>query len=474
MRAFWKGFNKLAKLKDSVQLQSHQERVKKKLDRSGGVLVFHGLGSGKTLTSLAATQGQKTDVVVPAALRTNYAKEVKLHTTGHKPNVMSYEKAVKTPPSGEALVIDEAHALGDSTSKRTQALLASAPHYKKRLLLTGTPIRNHPHEIAPLLRIARGDKKIPLDRTAFNDMFIREVRKNPGLLARWFQGATPSTYHEMKNRGAFADLARGHVDYHATSKEHFPSVGHEVVEIPMNKEQEDYYKFVMDKAPLALRYKIKRGLPPTKTEAKSLNAFLTGARQVANSTAPYGGKTVAPKIQTAVSRLTKAHAEDPNFKALVYSNFLDAGVKAYAKHLDATHIPYGIFSGELSDKKRKQMVSDYNSGKIKALLISGAGSQGLDLKGTKLVQLLEPHWNDARMEQAAGRAIRYKSHAHLPENERHVKVEHYHSTVAPGMFDRLRGKKDMSVDQYLDMLSKDKEKLNSQFTDVLKRVGGEP
>jgi len=474
MKNFWNGFDKEAKLKASVELQPHQERVKKKLDRSGGLLVYHGLGSGKTLTSLAATQGEKTDVVVPASLRPNYAKETALHTTGYKPNIMSYEKAVKTPATGTALVIDEAHSLGDATSRRTQALMHKAPQYKKRLLLTATPIRNYPHEIAPILRMARGDNKVPTDRKTFDAAFIQEVKKNPNIFAKFFMGAKPSTYYKMKNRKQFADLAKGYVDYHAPAKEDFPSVSHEVVEVPMNQEQEEYYQFVMDKAPMSVRYKIKRGLPPSKSESKSFTNFLTGARQVANSTAAFGGTSVSPKINTAVTRLTAASKKDSNFKGVIYSNFLDSGVKAYASRLEEEGIPHAVFSGELSDAERKKMVQDYNSGKIKALLISGAGAQGLDLKGTKLVQLIEPHWNDTRMEQAIGRAVRYKSHTHLPEKERHVKVERYHSTVSPGFLKRITGGRDMSVDQYLDMLSKEKEKLNSQFTDVLKQVGGEP
>lgn len=473
MRAsFWTGFDKQADLKATTTLAPQQERVKRRLEKSPGVLVYHGLGSGKTLTSLAATQGMKTDVIVPAALRGNYAKEVQKHTTGHKPNVMSYEKATKgIENKGKALVIDEAHALGDPASKRTQAIVNMAPQYDKRVLLTGTPIRNYPREIAPLMRAVRGDRAMPLG-PAFDEQFVEEVQHKPSLLAKLLHGAKPGTTYRMKNEPAFTDLVKGYVDYHAPAKENFPSTSHEVVETPMNSSQMDYYRFVLGKAGPALAWKIKHGMPPSKQEAKSLNTFLSGARQVSNSTAAFGGQGVSPKIQTAVTRLKDRAADDKNFKGLVYSNFLDSGVKNYAQQLEAAHIPYGLFTGELSDAKRKEMVSAYNEGKIKVLLVSGAGSQGLDLKGTKLVQLLEPAWNTARLEQAAGRAIRYKSHEHLPPEERHVHVESYHSTVPQSLLGKLTGqKKETGVDEYLDMLSKDKQKLNDQFLDVLKRVG---
>jgi hypothetical protein len=466
--SFWDGFFKQAALKSDVALQPHQERVQQKLKGGGGLLVYHGLGSGKSLTSLAATQGQKPDVVMPAALRQNYAKETKKYTTGHKPNIMSFEKAVKTQPQSKSLVVDEGQNLGRIESKRTREMVEKAPQYEQRMVLTGTPIRNHPSEIAPIMNIVRGAHIFPGDPEAFSKKFIAEEKVHPGIFARIFKGAKPGVRYTIKNPDQFRNLVKGYVDYHAPATENFPSSSHEVVETPMNKEQLQYYKFLIDKAGPALSYKIKRGLPPSKKESAQLNSFMSGVRQVSNSTRPFGGTGDSPKIQRAVHELTKREKKDPNFRAVVYSNYLDAGVKDYAEKLKG--IPHAIFDGSLSDKKRKQMIDDYNSGKIKVLLISGAGAQGLDLKGTKLMQLLEPHWNDARLEQAAGRAIRYKSHEHLPIEERHVHVQRFQSTIPKGFLQR---KADMSSDQYLDMLSKDKERLNEQFLNILKEVGSE-
>jgi hypothetical protein len=313
---------------------------------------------------------------------------------------------------------------------------------------------------------------VPLDRGTFDEKFVQEDLHQPGFFAKHFRGATPGVTYRIKNQDQFQKLVEGYVDYHAPSSENFPSVSHEIIEAPMDKEQQNYYDYAMGKAGPALRYKIKSGLPPSKAEAKSLNSFLSGVRQVSNSTKAYGGTGVSPKIASATSEFMSRHDKDKNFKGLVYSNYLDSGLGSYSDELKKRNIAHALFTGSLSDKERRAAVDDYNSGKLKALLISGAGAQGLDLKGTKLVQLLEPHWNENRLEQATGRAARYKSHAHLPENERHVHVQRFHSTIPQGALGRLMGaKKDLSVDQYLDQMSKEKEKLNNQFLDVLKRVG---
>ena len=51
-----------------------------------------------------------------------------------------------------------------------------------------------------------------------------------------------------------------------------------------------------------------------------------------------------------------------------------------------------------------------------------AGSEGLDLKETNDVIILDPVWNPSIMEQIIGRAVRYKSHSKLPIEKRVVNV----------------------------------------------------
>jgi len=472
MGSFWNGFKKQAELKDSVELKPHQTRTVNRLKTSPGVLVYHGLGSGKTLTSLAATQGIDTDVVVPASLRENYKKEVKKFTDNHNPNVMSYEKFIKEEhiPGGN-LVVDEAHMLGRIESERAKKLIENADKYKKRILLTGTPVRNHPSELAPLLSVVRGDKEIPTDQTKFKEQYVKEITTNPNFFQKAFLGRTPSTTYDIKNQDKFRKLIKGFVDYHEGSVEDFPSVTTEEIKVSQTPEQKKMYSFMLDQVNPALRDKIRAGLPPSKQEAKQLNSFLTGVRQVSNSTVPFGGKE-QPKIERAVEEIKKRREEDPNFKAVVYSNFVEAGIEPIAKKLDEEGITYGKFIGGISDKNRKSIINDYNTGKIKTLLISGAGSQGLDLKGTKLMQLLEPHWNSSRLDQAKGRAIRYQSHSHLPEKERNVHVQEFYSSVDKSLLDKIKGTTPLGVDEYLSTLSLRKDDLNNKFLNILKEEGG--
>ena len=57
--------------------------------------------------------------------------------------------------------------------------------------------------------------------------------------------------------------------------------------------------------------------------------------------------------------------------------------------------------------------------------ITAAGAEGLSLKNVRGVHIMEPYWNDVRMAQVKGRAVRICSHQELPLKERNVRVYTY-------------------------------------------------
>jgi hypothetical protein len=64
--------------------------------------------------------------------------------------------------------------------------------------------------------------------------------------------------------------------------------------------------------------------------------------------------------------------------------------------------------------------------------MSGAVSEGIDLKRVRHVHITEPFWNYARINQVKTRAIRYMSHIDLPESERNVQTYVYLSDYPVG------------------------------------------
>jgi hypothetical protein len=62
--------------------------------------------------------------------------------------------------------------------------------------------------------------------------------------------------------------------------------------------------------------------------------------------------------------------------------------------------------------------------------ITGAGAEGISLKCCRSVHIMEPYWNNVRLDQVKGRAIRICSHKDLPFNERDVEIYTYYTVFS--------------------------------------------
>lgn len=62
---------------------------------------------------------------------------------------------------------------------------------------------------------------------------------------------------------------------------------------------------------------------------------------------------------------------------------------------------------------------------VKILIITGSGSEGISLRHTRLVCILEPYWNVNLMKQVIGRAVRDGSHNDLEPEKRDVRAYVY-------------------------------------------------
>ena len=65
---------------------------------------------------------------------------------------------------------------------------------------------------------------------------------------------------------------------------------------------------------------------------------------------------------------------------------------------------------------------------IKIIMITSSGAEGINLKNTRFVHIVEPYWHMVRVDQVIGRARRICSHSKLPEELRTVKVFLYLAT----------------------------------------------
>jgi SNF2 family DNA or RNA helicase len=109
-------------------------------------------------------------------------------------------------------------------------------------------------------------------------------------------------------------------------------------------------------------------------------------------------------------------------QTLVFTNWIAAGVSILENAFKENYVAYSIISGQVPANTRFDIVRKFNRGDVQVLIITLAGSEGLDLKKVRDVIILDPVWNPAVLEQIIGRAVRLNSHKDLPEKDRQVDV----------------------------------------------------
>ena len=118
---------------------------------------------------------------------------------------------------------------------------------------------------------------------------------------------------------------------------------------------------------------------------------------------------------------------------------------------------------------------------IKVFMITSSGSEGINLRNTRFVHIMEPYWHPVRLEQVIGRARRICSHKDLPKALQTVEVYVYIMIFSEAQLKSDEAielkRKDLSKaiphvpitsDQYLFEISEIKANLTGQLTDAIK------
>ena len=110
---------------------------------------------------------------------------------------------------------------------------------------------------------------------------------------------------------------------------------------------------------------------------------------------------------------------------------------------------WGELSPSLSTELRKMSANNNLGEVVRVLMITASGSEGINLRNTRYVHLMEPYWHPARIEQVVGRARRICSHKDLPDELQTVEVFMYLMN-----FTKEQLKSDLSIEMKLKDLSK--------------------
>lgn len=163
----------------------------------------------------------------------------------------------------------------------------------------------------------------------------------------------------------------------------------------------------------------------------------------------------------------------------LYTGTEDAEEKEILRNIyngDWNYVPTSI-------SRQLEVVSKNNNlGEIiKVLMITSSGSEGINLRNTRYVHIMEPYWHPVRSEQVIGRARRICSHKDLPLELQTVEVFVYLMVFSEEQLNsedakelklkdksKLDPKHTITSDEYLYEISEIKSKLTMQLTDAIK------
>ncbi len=259
---------------------------------------------------------------------------------------------------------------------------------------------------------------------------------------------------------------------------------------------------------------------------REMRQFIDSISENVNNLTGIGLETNSPKMMTALQNI---RSDQNDGLHLVYSQFRTyEGIEMFARVLNANgfaqfkiktvsrqwtidilpedmHKPkYALYTGTESTDEREILRNIYNGSwknvpktisdvlvplsntnnmgqHIKVLMITAAGSEGINLFNTRFVHLLEPYWNNVRLEQVVGRARRICSHQSLPIEKQTVNVFLYLSVLTEAQYtssddlkhfdiSKLDNTKYFSSDETLYEISCIKESLNTKILHAVKEA----
>jgi hypothetical protein len=122
----------------------------------------------------------------------------------------------------------------------------------------------------------------------------------------------------------------------------------------------------------------------------------------------------------------------------------------------------------------QEPANDNRDGRVcKVFMITQSGAEGISLSNTRQVHIMEPYWNNVRLQQVIGRAIRLCSHMNLPWEERVVDVFTYLSVFSDkqreeGSKQLMMSDKAMSTDQMIFDIASRKQVLADELSNIIK------
>lgn len=370
-----------------------------------GACLADDMGLGKTIQTLALlierASGGPQLVVAPTSVTMNWLSEIErfaptlnVRPYHHQRNlsdlaafdlvVVSYgllqqDSEIFTSQHWHSIVLDEAQAIKNANTKRSQTVMALQADFK--LAVSGTPIENHLGELWNLFRFLNPGLLGSQER--FNERFALPIERGENTAKKALKMLIqPFLLRRSKNQVLDELPPRTEITH----------------KISLSPGERHWYE--------ALRQQAVETLTETKHKPLQVLAEITKLRRfcchpslVLNDAEISSSKLVAC-IEIIEELLSNQH------KVLIYSQFVDH-LSIVRHRLTELEISYQYLDGSTPMLERKKRVDAFQNGEMDVFLISlKAGGTGLNLTAADYIIHLDPWWNPAVEDQASDRAHR--------------------------------------------------------------------
>lgn len=461
-----------------MELHDFQKRAIQKFFSTQRLLVAHPTGAGKTLTALEIVKHFKNKVLIitPANLRDNIIEtnnKFKLNLDLKiilKKNEIDLDKiciisydflrnniSIILQYYFDLIVADEIHHCKNRNSLNYKLAMKISNKCKYFLGLSGSPFQNNIDEFWNIINIIIGEEK----NTIFSSLVLYKWDyRNANVFKKimnmfFFKNPILGPVKDIRDKEKFYKILSPYIDL--VNEEEInqitdrPNFKIKIINVDMTKEEWNNYNIALQKVDKILLNRIKNGKIGEFELIKILNK-LSAARQVLLAPDYIFSKSeyssVSKKIKTVVEEI-----ENSDNQCIVFTNFVEFGAKLLFDYMLKKNISCQLYTGETKKNNRKKILDEFKNNKLKCLIVSQVGSEGLDIPEAKKIIILEPHFNPEVIKQRYGRALRINSNFNL------VDIYFYFSK-GPNNED--------TVDHYIYNIAQEKENMNNMIKNILR------
>jgi len=370
------------------------------------------------------------------------------------------------------LIVDEIQRLISATGTNYRRLLYALKYYAhpkfRCIFLTGTPIYDKPFEFGLLMNLLRARTVFPGGRDDFNALFLEDkmhisnreyFQKMCSGYISYFKGGNPIAYPYKKTTVMHHQMGTFQYQQYIAALEKEIERDQKMAmkdeEFFINREKDTVSTGIYNNSNQLCNI----AYPESTVTVGNKNTLERNKAEFIKQLSAEARKyTSLPEQTDAILKLVHGYSSkfsaiarmliDCPGTAFVFSNYVYYGVDAMGAIMDNLGFAeypsrgprgnYFLWKGE-ANSKRPEMVKaakkafndprNADGSLLKIMFGTQTVMEGVDFKNVNQIHIIDPWWNDSRLQQIIARGIRLCSHKDLPPELRFVNVFIHLSTL---------------------------------------------